>query len=140
MQNLPAKTVQGESAVNAFAPKTSRAETRETDGELSPRNRARLPGRRVTPTGNEDEDTSQGGSRGRVSEAGDSVSGKAVRRQPGELRGRPLGDEGREETRKKGDRSWRSLVATARTPPFILGERRADCRVLKGRVAWCHMF
>ena len=74
MQNLPEKTVQGESAVNACAPKTSRAETRDTNRELSPHNRARLPGRRVTPTGNEDEDMSRGGSRGRVSEAEDSVS------------------------------------------------------------------
>lgn len=109
----------------------------KTDGELSPRNRARLPGR-VTPTGNEDEDTSREAA-GEVSEAGDSVSGKAVRRRPGNS-GRPLGDEGR---RKRGRRRGRHGAAswpTARTPPFILSERRADCRVLKGRVAWCHMF
>ena len=55
-----------------------------------------------------------------------------MRRRPGELRRSLLGDEVREETRKKGDQSWRSLVATARTPPFILSERRADCQVLKG--------
>ena len=87
MQNLPEKTVQGELAVNASAHKVSRAETWETDGELSPHNRARLPGRRVTPAGNKDEDMSRGGSRGRVSEAEGSVSWKAVRRQPGELEG-----------------------------------------------------